>query len=501
MANREPHAVVFPFPTQGHINPLSLLAKRLLNGGINVTFVHTARTFRMLQQRNQIELSRKDSEDPGNYASCKGAKLRMEVLPDEVSTDDASAPVSPSVVLFISSIPLLRVHLQCFLQRLLDEGRPASCIISDTFLPWTQDVANSFNIPRIEFWSSTAMVYSMGFSIPNLLRHGYLPVPSGTDLETTIDIVPGVGPCRHADFFYDLLHDSGASPRFKFFQDAFSRGKESQRVLIHSMQHLEDNVIQALREEGIPVDPIGPLLESFVDGSASSTHEHYTELNSVSLLDEDTSCLEWLNTHPKTSVIYVSFGSNVKIHVEEIQELAFGLEDSQQPFLLVIRPDLLDNKSLSDILPDNFIERNRGRAWVSFWAPQRAILLHPSVGGFLTHCGWNSILESMWTGVPLIGCPRESEQNTNLKCLLDWKCAISIDLKQPKVILKRELVKTAISTLFNEPEGELVRSRMTELKTAARNTIEKGQSRFNLEKLIDDIKKMASGDRPRFLPA
>ncbi|MCO5597471.1 hypothetical protein L7F22_051549 [Adiantum nelumboides] len=495
MAGNDPHAVVFPFPTQGHINPLMLLAKRLLNAGISVTFVHTARTFSMLQKSLQNPLNQ-DDVDQGLHGSCSDAKLNIEVLPDEVATDTKGSPVSPSVVLFISSIPAMRAHFESLIYRLRECRRPPSCIIADSFLPWVQDVADHFNIPRIEFWSSTATSYSMGFCIPSLLSNGFLPMQPGTDSAAIIDLAPGIGPCPLVDFFYDLTYHPVTSPLFNFLQDAFARGKEAQRVLVHSMHHLEKDVIHALRKEGIPMDPIGPLLE-LVDGSTGRVK--HKELRSMSLLTEDTDCLEWLNTHPKASVIYASFGSNVKISIEEIQELAVGLEESQQPFLLVIRPDLVAHGTYLDALPINFVERNQGRGRVSSWVPQRAVLAHPSVGGFFSHCGWNSVLESMWMGVPLIGSPRESEQNTNLKCLLDWKAAIAVDAKHSKVHIKQDLVKTAIKILMHEPEGEVVRRRMVQLKDEARFAIERGQSRSNLQKLVDDIKRMAFGERPSFL--
>ncbi|KAI5068124.1 hypothetical protein GOP47_0016469 [Adiantum capillus-veneris] len=488
MAGSKPHAVVFPFPTQGHINPLMLLAERLLDSGISVTFVHTARTSSMLQKSQQNPLSY-EGADQGLHESCPDAELYIEVLPDAVSADNRSTPVSPSVALFMSSIPVMRTHFESLILRLREVGRPPSCIIGDSFLPWIQDVADHFNIPRIEFWSSTATVYSMGFCIPSLLSNGYLPVPSGTDPESTIDVAPGTGPCRLADFFYDLTYYPVTSPVFEFLQAAFVRCKEAQRVLVHSMDHLEKDVIHALHKEGIPMDPIGPLLD-LMDGSTAKVK--HKELRSMSLLKEDKDSLEWLDTHPKSSVIYASFGSNVKISLQEIQELALGLEESQQPFLLVIRPDLVPNGTHLDALPDKFAERIEGRGRVSSWVPQRAVLAHPSVGGFFSHCGWNSVLESMWMGVPIIGSPRESEQNTNLKCLLDWKAAIAVDAKHSKVYIKRDLVKKAIKTLMQEPEGEVVRRRMVELKEEARFAIERGQSRSNLQKLVEDIRRMAS---------
>ncbi|KAH7284408.1 hypothetical protein KP509_34G053500 [Ceratopteris richardii] len=500
MATSDPHAVVFPFPTQGHINPLSFLAKLLLDAGIDVTFVHSQTTYSMLQKRLQTELvTEEESCDRSSARSRRSSNLYVEVIQDDVPTNNDGTRVGSSLALFMSSIPTMQKNFESLLQRLMNDGRRPSCIISDSFLPWTQDVAAQFRIPRIEFWSSTATVYSMGFSIPKLLSEGHVPLPPEANMELTIDIAPGVGPCRRADFFYDIMHETVTSSKFHFLQDAFSRGRESQRVVVHSMHHLEEDVIEALRKEGIPMDPIGPLLDIQIDRGASSKVTHYKELDLRSLLEEDEHCMEWLDLQTKASVIYVSFGSNAKISSKEMLELALGLEDSQHPFLLVVRPDLVPNMPALSIFPDNFIERNDGRAWISSWVPQSAVLAHPSIGGFLSHCGWNSVMESLCMGVPLIGCPHDSEQNTNMKCLLDWKAGIAVDSNQPQVKIKRELVATAIRTLMNEPEGIIVKRRIMELKEAARFAIQIGQSRTNLEKLVDDIKKMALGEYPNFL--
>lgn len=482
---KKPHAVVFPFPTQGHINPMMLLANQLLAADITVTFVHSARSFSMLQKsKSTIIESQERSPD-----------IRFEVLPDAVSADDKENPVSPSVALFLSSIPVMKEKLEEAIQRLLEEAHPPSCIISDSFLPWTQDVANKFSIPRIEFWTSSVTVYSMGYYIPQLLSRGYLPVQPGADQETLIDIIPGIGSWRLADFFYDLTFHPISSPIFHFLRDAFSRAKEAQRVIVHSIYDLERDIIHALQDEGIPIDPIGPLLPSVEGSQDNATHK---KLTTMSLLPEDDGCLEWLDAQVSSSVIYASFGSNVKISLEEIQELALGLEDSQQPFLLVVRPDLIAGRSFFDIMPEGFEIRTKERGRISSWVPQLAVLAHPAVGGFLTHCGWNSILEAMWMGIPLIGCPRESEQNTNLKCLTDWKAAIALDAGKSKVEIKRDLVGKAISTLMNAPEGEIVRRGILEVKQAARHAMEGGHSRSNLQKLAEDIKEMTLGKRPNF---
>ena len=307
----------------------------------------------------------------------------------------------------------------------------------------------------------------------------------GVDQETHIDFIPGLGSWKISDFFYDLTVYPTSSSIFKFLQEAYTRCKEAQRVIVHSVYDWEKDIVHALRDEGIAIDPMGPL---FLKG-----HKR------ASLLSEDGGCLEWLDKQMSSSVIYASFGSNVKISLEEVHELALGLEDSQQPFLLVIRPDLVLDNTISDALPTDFLSRTKERGRVSTWVPQLDVLSHDAIGGFLTHCGWNSTLESIWNGKPLIGCPRESEQNTNLKCLVDWNVAIPVDVGKNKVNLKKDLVTKAIHKLMYTSEGQRVRKKMLEFKEVARCAMESGHSRSSLNKLVQDIKEMSLGRKPDFL--
>ena len=153
----------------------------------------------------------------------------------------------------------------------------------------------------------------------------------------------------------------------------------------------------------------------------------------------------------------------------------------------------------SSVLPTGFLLRTKDRGRVTSWVPQLDVLAHDAIGGFLTHCGWNSILESLWNGKPFIGCPRGAEQNTNLKCLIDWNVAIPMDVGKSKVELKKGLVTKAINTLMHTLEGEKVRKRILEMKEEARHAMEIGYSRSSFNKLVEDIKEMSLGARPCFL--
>ncbi|MCO5602393.1 hypothetical protein L7F22_056524 [Adiantum nelumboides] len=525
----KPHAIVFPIPLQGHINPMMMLAQHLNSYGIRVTFLLTERTLVVLQKHNisnanermfkgcviksscktthndnilydNIANCLKDMDEDGcgncEFDESNLPPIEFETLPDDSSslsgtTVHHSVPISEAVLCFLDSMSLVRKKLEEILKGLLKKGHPATCIVADSFVPWTQDVANKFGIPRIEFWSSSATVYSMGYHIPSLIDGGYLPIQAGMDDDFSIDIIPGLAPLKLVDFFYT---HAVSSPVFELISNAFSRAKEAQSVLVNSFYDLEKDIIDAMHKEGVSIAPIGPLIP------LQTSREHAIKMQrgeeilcvpSMSLYaDEHEDCLAWLDTQPIKSVIYVSFGSMASLSAEEIQELIIGLDASQQPYLLVIRPDMV------------FGSRTclaSGKGHICKWAPQIQVLGHQAIAGFLTHCGWNSIMEGLFMGVPMIGCPLEAEQHTNMKCLRDeWKIAIGLDqfqsdyqrellnserLQEKRVKIKQELVERAVRALMQEEIGVTLRLRMQEIQSVARSAAH--MKVFAIQKIFD----------------
>ena len=157
------HVLIFPIPLQGHINPMMLLARKLASTCTMVTFLHTERSLSMLININNMD------DDKENHPYFK-----MQVLPNP-SHDNNLSP-SSAALRFLTNQSLYRSKLEEMMRAFVEKGQPVTCIISDSFLPWTQDVANEFGIPRIEFWSSSVTVYSMGYHIPELINNGYLPL-------------------------------------------------------------------------------------------------------------------------------------------------------------------------------------------------------------------------------------------------------------------------------------------------------------------------------------
>jgi hypothetical protein len=217
-------------------------------------------------------------------------------------------------------------------------------------------------------------------------------------------------------------------------------------AIINTFQALESHELAAVRDElladkGVPTFAIGPLHK------IASTDDVGTILH-----NQDRSCIEWLDMQDLGSVLYVSFGSVVRITEDEFTEVAWGLADCGKPFLWVVRRDLVLGVEKAE-LPLGFECAVEGRGKVIEWAPQQEVLAHSAVGGFWTHNGWNSTLESIYEGVPMLSSPYFGDQLATGRYVEDaWKIGILLES-----LLERGKIKKAITTLMEANDGLEIR--------------------------------------------
>lgn len=255
----------------------------------------------------------------------------------------------------------------------------------------------------------------------------------------------------------------------------------------NTFEQLEHEHLEHMRKSsGRPVWAVGPVLPPEEEDS------------------EEISILRWLDSQPPSSVIYISFGSQNSISASNMKELALGLESSGQPFIWVVRPPLgvpLNTEFSSVFLPDGFEERmeakNQGLI-IKKWAPQRVILSHPSTGGFVSHCGWNSTMESLSQGVPMIGWPIAAEQYFNSK-LLEQEVGVCVEMcRGSEGELGREKVERTVKMVMCGERGGRLRERAASMREAARRAVmdggdgtEKGSSMRDLDDMIRHIQTLS----------
>lgn len=300
------------------------------------------------------------------------------------------------------------------------------------------------------------------------MSKGILPFKDD-NYSTTIDCIPGVLPLRPDEFPPSMQSRDINMPRFRFTLNIFEHIHECVGLLLNTVYEMEAKVIDALREK-LPVFTVGPLFLPTKEGDPLPTASEIT-------FWEEDDCGAWLDSQQAVSVLYVSFGSITTYCEEQFRELAVGLEESKQPFLWVVRRDSIEGGSLVKALPEGYMERVKGRGMIVSWAPQLRVLAHPAVGGFLTHCGWNSILESISIGgVPMLCWPDIADQMVNRRLLVDtWKIGLEFAQNADGMVGREEVTRVVCELLLSD-DGKACRKRAGEWQLLLRKAVQEGGS-------------------------
>ncbi|KAI9078452.1 hypothetical protein K1719_039548 [Acacia pycnantha] len=361
------------------------------------------------------------------------------------------------------SLPHIREELESLTSS--RNNNKLAALIVDVFAMEVLDIASELNILPYVYFPLSAMTLSVYFYMPKLDE---IVSCEFRDLQDPIEI-PGCVPVHGRDLTESV--QDRTSEVYKQFLGRSRRLGLADGVLVNSFTELEAQTIKALQEAAKEkkkkprIYPVGPILHS---GSGSD--------------ENGSGCLNWLNNQQPRSVLYVSFGSGGTLSQEQLNELAFGLELSRERFLWVVRPPsnnpsaaYLDNSNEQnplDFLPEGFLERTKEKGFViPSWAPQIQILSHSSTGGFLSHCGWNSVLESVQKGVPLMAWPLFAEQRTNAVLLTDGLKAALRPKGDENGIVGREEIAKLVKSLMKGEEGKEIRKRMSVLRDASGNAL------------------------------
>ncbi|KAL5076283.1 hypothetical protein RYX36_015267 [Vicia faba] len=229
------------------------------------------------------------------------------------------------------------------------------------------------------------------------------------------------------------------------------------------------------------LDDISPL--QFL-GNHFPDRENGFKFHGSNLWKNDVTCFKWLDQWEPDSVIYVNYGSIAVMSEEHLNEFAWGLANSKLPFLWIKRPDLVKGKGKSSPLPQDFLDEVKDRGYITSWCPQSEVLGHSSVGAFLTHCGWNSSLESICEGKPMIGWPFFAEQQTNCRFICNtW--GIGMDIKDD---VKREEVTELVVEMIKGEKGKEMREKCQEWKRKVVEAADTGGSSYNdFNRLLKEV--------------
>ncbi|MCO5598106.1 hypothetical protein L7F22_052197 [Adiantum nelumboides] len=273
---------------------------------------------------------------------------------------------------------------------------------------------------------------------------------------------------------------------FDFVTFPFTRLEEAHCMLMNTFEAMEGEPLEILREQMMPgcrFYTVGPVLPAdyFSGGNLSKSSDFN---KAPGFWAEDYSCLKWLDGQQDGSVLYVSFGSIALLTEEELHEFALGLEATGFPVLWVLRLGVLEGGGHTS-LPPGFEEHIQGRVHIIDWAPQLHVLAHPSVGAFFTHGGWNSTLEGISQGKPLLGFQYFADQMLNCRCIQDlWGNGLALE-RHGEGLLTRSLVESNARTVMSNPK---LRETAVVLRDGARLAIlsrEQGSSSWDLRRFVE----------------
>ncbi|KAL0409947.1 UNVERIFIED_CONTAM: UDP-glycosyltransferase 86A1 [Sesamum latifolium] len=463
---RKPHAIMIPYPYQGHINPFVSLAMKLAAQGFTITFVNTQSVhYRISRAQTWI-----DGSDMFAGARDSGLDIRYATVSDGFPLGfDRSLNHDQFVE---GLIHVFSAHVDELVANLADADPPVTCLIADTFYVWASAIAEKHNLVSVSFWTEPAVVLSLYYHLDLLKENGHFG--SQEKRQDIIDYIPGVGTIKPTDLTSYLQADDIWTVVHRVIYSAFEDVKKADIIICNTVRELEYNTLAELHRKQ-PTYAIGPIVSGFTNQTVATS------------LWSETDCTPWLNDKPNGSVLYVSFGSHAHTtSKEDIWEIARGLALSGVNFVWVVRPDIV-NSTDGEFLPVGFENSIKGRGLIVRWCSQMKVMSHPAIGGFMSHCGWNSVLESIWCRVPLICFPLFTDQFTNRKLVVnDWKIGINL-CDGPSIT--REEVKEKIKYLMSGQTSEELRNTIKKVSSTMKNALtSSGSSEENFYLFIENIK-------------
>ncbi|XVF65017.1 hypothetical protein PTKIN_Ptkin09bG0213000 [Pterospermum kingtungense] len=392
---------------------------------------------------------------------------------------DISGLTDPAQEGIASVLAVARVTKQAFRSAISALETPPTALIVHVYAIDCLEIADEFKIPKFVFVCSNAWYLALIIYSPKLDKKFGVEFCDDDDPKKPF-VLPGCSPVRAEDLPDPLLVQT-KNNYLEFIRMA-KEIPEADGFLVNTWEELQPTTLAALRDDKLlgsvisraPIFPIGPVT---ADGAVGVSKNEL---------------IEWMNKQPKESVLYISFGSMGVLSVEQMTELAWGLELSQQRFIWVVRPPKAKTgvdfnpefgvcNDMSIYLPEGFMSRTQERGLVvPHWASQLEILSHPSCGAFLTHCGWNSIIECITNGLPMIAWPLYAEQRMNATLITEeLGVAVRSRTIPSKGVVGREEIETMVKKIFVDEEGRKIRGKVKELKRSAERAWTKGGSSCN----------------------
>ncbi|GAB2279723.1 hypothetical protein Dimus_014363 [Dionaea muscipula] len=480
MGKAEAELVCFPLRDMGHITPMVELAKRLVQRhpriSVNVCIYDKAGMF-----HNNSYLK---SLDASPYFLSKRIKF-LELPELENSINTAYQGLNHMIE---SYRPVVKKVVEDQIVRSDSAGHLAGFVL-DFFATQIMDVAKELNVPAYIFYASNCSLLSLTLHFQHLRDDHGVDVTGFTDPDTELD-VPGFKnpvPCKVLPG--RLLGKEGTS---EAMLNHAKRFRSANGILVNTFEEVESYALRCLSDDpDIPtIYPVGPIINVDAQIKEGTSRSHGVEKDPI---------ISWLDDQPPETVVFLCFGTSGIFDEDQVREIAKALERSGHRFLWTLRQPASPHGSedVLGVLPDGFLERTANRGKIIGWAPQVTVLSHPAIGAFVSHCGWNSTLESLWFGVPIVAWPMYAEQQMNafrlvrelglaVEIRMDYRSAQDKWTKKSNGLVAAEVIENGIRKVMDMDNG--FRRKSKEMSFACRDASKEGGSSYNgLGCFIDDV--------------
>ncbi|KAL9664860.1 hypothetical protein QQ045_020269 [Rhodiola kirilowii] len=427
---------VLPYPVHGHINPMLQFSKRLASKSQSLTLTFLLPT------------SKSNSFQPGS--------IHFKPISDGAHEHQTFNDIASYMDQFNRFVPhsldeLIRQELETTNPR-----PPLRVLVYDSVTPWALDVARRYGLIGAAFFAQNCFVSAVYYRF------------SVGKMSDSDDVVGALPELETRDLPSFLQDENSPKTILEMLASKFRNLHEAEFVFFNTFDKLEEEVVEWMRRQW-RIMTIGPTIPSMYLDKRLPDDKDY----GLSLLKPDVGlAAAWLDNKTEHEVVYVSFGSLANVDKQQIHEVAWALRYGGFSFLWVVR------EAEQKKLPSGFVEEVLEKGLVVSWCSQLDVLSHRSVGCFVTHCGWNSVLEAISLGVPIVGLPQFSDQPTNAKFVQDvWKVGIRVGNDSTGKLAGRDQIQRCIREVMNGgDEAKLLRENANKWKRLSREAVDKGGS-------------------------
>ncbi|KAL3506514.1 hypothetical protein ACH5RR_031896 [Cinchona calisaya] len=460
------HFLVVTFPAQSHINPTLQFSKCIAKLGVRTTFSTSL---------GAINRMKKSSSSSGSLPQ------NLSIVPFSDGYDHGWTMNGDFRDYMFSLKTIGSKTLGELIMVQSNEGHPITHLVYTTLMSWVGQVAHQHHIPSTLLWIQPAALFDIYYYFFN----GYGGIISESVTSKTIEL-PGLPSLDSRDLPSFLLASSPdiynfALPSLKLHFELLGK-EENPKVLVNTFDALEPETLGVL-DPKLKLVAVGPLIPSaFLDGRDPSDASFGGDLIDHNPKDY----VEWLNSQKDGSVVYIAFGSYSDLPFKQIEEIAQALLASRKAFLWVLRKSPKGEKLEDKLTCKDELEK---QGMIANWCSQVEVLSHPSVGCFVTHCGWNSSLESLASGVPVLAIPLWSDQATNAKFIQDvWKSGIRSKANEEGIVEADEIRRGLEIVMDDEESDQEMRTNAKRWRDLAIEAAKDGgSSSRNLKAFVDEV--------------